>query len=280
MPNARGADVAQELATATKAAELDDATRGPLRDLILVLADTKRLLGMRYADWILGAPELEAGIACASMAQDEWGHGRLFYALLRDFGEDVGRLEHGRDAGDYRSMELLDRAPESWPELVALNAFADMALTLQLEALTGSAYAPLRQRVEKVLDEERFHGAHGVAWFRRIAQSSDAARDALREAAERMVPSLLLWFGPDDGATRALRDGGIVGAAGSDLRTRFLERVAPLLALADAGPGTAAVEPDFADFDAARRRSGDGGGPDAETITQVRGDRNRAFLMD
>ena len=64
-------------------------------DAAASVADSKRLLGMRYANWILGAPELEAGIACASMAQDEWGHCRLLYALLRDFGDDVDALEHG-----------------------------------------------------------------------------------------------------------------------------------------------------------------------------------------
>jgi ring-1,2-phenylacetyl-CoA epoxidase subunit PaaC len=271
--------VAQDLATATKAADLDDAVRPAVRDLILVLADTKRLLGTRYADWILGAPELEAGIACASMAQDEWGHGRLLYALLRDFGDDVDRLEHAREPAEYRSMEVLDRAPESWPELVALNAFADTALTLQLEALTTSSYAPLRQRVEKLLDEERFHAAHGVAWFRRMAKSSAAAQEALRQATVRMVPSLLAWFGPDEGAARALREAGIVSAAGSDLRTRFLERVSELLVSTGADIEASVVEPEFGDFDEARRRSG-GGAPDDVTISRVRGDRNRTFLMD
>ena len=46
-------------------AALPEAERASVRDLILALADRKRLLGMRYADWTLGAPELEAGIACA-----------------------------------------------------------------------------------------------------------------------------------------------------------------------------------------------------------------------
>jgi hypothetical protein len=34
----------------TKADQLPDAVRGAVRDLILVLADSKRLLGMRYAN--------------------------------------------------------------------------------------------------------------------------------------------------------------------------------------------------------------------------------------
>jgi ring-1,2-phenylacetyl-CoA epoxidase subunit PaaC len=271
--------VAGEIAVAAKAVDLDDTVRSATRDLILALADSKRLLGTRYADWILGAPELEAGIACASMAQDEWGHSRLLYALLKDFGDDVDRLEHGREPGEYRSMEVLDTAPESWPELVVLNAFADTALTLQLEALTGSSYVPLKQRVEKLLEEERFHGAHGVAWFRRIAKANDEARTALEQAASRFVPSLLAWFGPDHGTARTLRDAGVTVASGSDLRARFLERATPLLSLIDAAPGIAAVEPDFSNYDEVRRRSG-GGAPDAETIAKVRGDLNRAFLMD
>src|SRR5262249_10626304 len=135
------------------------------RDLILVLADTKRLLGTRYAEWILGAPELEAGIACASMAQDEWGHAGLLYALLRDFGDEPEQLEHEREASEYHSMEILDRPPYTWPELVVLNAFVDAALTVQLEALRESAHAPLKQRVGKLLDEETFHARHGAAWI-------------------------------------------------------------------------------------------------------------------
>src|SRR5512143_1644747 len=104
------------------AVELAESLRAAVRDLILCLADSKRLLGMRYAEWILGAPELEAGIACASMAQDEWGHARLLYALLKDFGDDVEQIEHGREPGAYCNLVCLDCAPATWPEFAALNA--------------------------------------------------------------------------------------------------------------------------------------------------------------
>src|SRR3954467_13207859 len=139
----------QAIVEAAKATDLAPETRTSVRDLLLVLADTKRILGMRYAEWILGAPELEAGIACASMTQDEWGHARLLYALLKDFGDDVDVVEHGRQPSQYANMQLLDHAPSSWPELVAINVLADGALSLQLEALGNSTYIPLRQRVQK-----------------------------------------------------------------------------------------------------------------------------------
>lgn len=257
--------------------ELGERERAAVRDLILVLADSKRLLGMRYADWTLGAPELEAGIACASMAQDEWGHARQLYALLRDFGDDSEQLEHGRDAHEYRSISLLDEAPVTWPDLVVLNALVDTALSIQFEALTASSYLPLRQRCEKLLDEERFHLAHGSAWFRRLAGASDRAREVTKDAAGRAVPVIMQWFGPESDRARALVDAGIVGETAGESRCRYMGRVGALLDLVGVSSGTDA--PDFGDFDEATRRS-PGASPDPNVIAQVRGDRNRAFLMD
>jgi ring-1,2-phenylacetyl-CoA epoxidase subunit PaaC len=261
-----------------KAADLPAHVRAPLRDLILVLADSKRLLGMRYANWILGAPALEAGIACASMAQDEWGHARLLYALLRDFGDDVDMLEHGRGPAGYRNIEALDVEPDTWPRLVVINALVDTALTVQLEALALSSYVPLRQRVQKLLEEEGFHTAHGVAWFRRLA-AAEAGRAALRADVGDVAPVMVRWFGPDTERARALQDASISSSAGSDLRSRFVTRVAPLIRLLGEPVGFISLEPDFSSFqETTRRRSGSA--PDERTIAQVRGDRNRAFLMD
>lgn len=248
-----------------------------VHDLILVLADSKRLLGMRYAEWILGAPELETGIACASMAQDEWGHGRLLYALLKEV-TDVDRLEHGREPHDYRNIEVLDHAPADWFDVVAINALVDQALTVQLEALTDSSYAPLKQRVAKLIEEERFHSAHGVAWLKRLAAAGDESRDRIRNAVTKTLAVTARWFGPDSDDARALVETGVAAEAGSALRQRYLERVRPLLQLLGVDGATCA-NPDFAGFDAAARRTA-GSFPDAATITRIRGDKNRMFLMD
>jgi ring-1,2-phenylacetyl-CoA epoxidase subunit PaaC len=259
-------------------AALTTDVRTAVRDLTLVLADSKRLLGTRYAGWMLGAPELEGGIALSSMAQDEWGHGRLLYALMKDFDEDPDALEHAREPAAYCSIEALDTAPDAWPALVAVNALVDGALTVQLEALRASRWLPLRQRVEKMLDEETFHTAHAAAWVRWHARTGEAARHALRAAVADIAPAVLRWFGPDGDRARLLVDAGVVDAAGSTLRERFIERLHPLLALADAADVLEA-SPDFAGFDEARRRTA-GTAPDEETIRRVRGDRNRAFRMD
>jgi ring-1,2-phenylacetyl-CoA epoxidase subunit PaaC len=250
-----------------------------VHDLILVLADSKRLLGMRYAEWILGAPALEAGIACASMAQDEWGHGRLLYALLKEFGADVDGLEHGRDAHQYRNLELLDETPGTWPDLVVINALVDGALTVQLEALRESSHLPLRQRVGKILDEEEFHAAHGAAWLKRIVSASPEGRGMVKAALGRVLPVILRWFGPDSARARALVDGRVVNAIGSELRSRYTDRIAPLLATAGEPASADNMKLDFSGFDEQTRRSHNRG-PDAATIARIRGDKNRAFLMD
>ncbi|MDX1673242.1 MAG: Phenylacetic acid catabolic protein [Longimicrobiales bacterium] len=258
----------------TDATELGADAEAAVRDLILVLADTKRLLGYRYAEWMLGAPELETGIACSSMAQDEWGHARLLYALMKGFDEDPEALEHAREPAEYRSMEVLDASAGTWPEAVALMALADVAVTTQFEALRSSSYDPIRQRVEKVVEEERFHAAHGAAWFQRLAEGTDASRSALRDAVSDLLPPVLAWFGPDSERAGVLEEAGVAIETGSALRSAFLERVSDRLARVGVEP----EDPFFDGFDEARRRGP--GGPDEETIRRIRGDRNRAFLMD
>ena len=268
--------------------ELPEAVREPLADLLLLLADSKRLLGMRYADWILGAPALEAGIACSAMAQDEWGHGRIFYAMLRDFGRDPDRLEHGREPGEYRNCELLDREPEGWPELLALNVLLDTALTVQFAAMRESRFQPVHHKVSKLLEEERFHFAHGEGWTARLASTEDGRR-RLADAFPPAWETCLRWFGREEDAVNGpLVEAGIVDAGPDELRRRWLRRVGPVvegagLGLAEAGDGdewTTSTAPDWEGWRPEARRPAGAPGPDARTVERVRGDRNRPLLMD
>ena len=258
------------------AADVEPELGRAVRDLILALADSKRILGIRYADWVLGAPELEATIAASSLAQDEWGHSRLLYALLKDFGDDPGHIEHGREPAEYRSLEALDQPLDTWPELVVINAVADTALTTQLEALTHSRYAPLRQRVRKQLEEERFHFGHGAAWVRRLGRAGEGTRTALKEALAVYWPPVLHWFGPDDYGAE-LKEAGFAAATGGELRKRLVERLNPVLE--ESGAEAPSIELDFSSWDPTSRRANPSG-PDADAVARARGDRNREFLMD
>ena len=261
------------------AAEVPEALREPIGRLLLSLADNKRLLGMRYSEWILGAPTLEAGIACSAMAQDEWGHGRILYAMLKDFGYEPGTLEHQREPGEYLNSELLDMPPDDWPTMLALNALLDTALTIQCEALTESRFAPLHYKVRKLLDEERFHFDHARGWTARLA-GADAGREALAEVFATATESCLRWFGSVGGEIGAeLAAEGVVDGDPDTLRARWLTRVGPMLEQVGLTASDRLYTLDWSDWDDGRRRSGSGG-PDSETLARVRGDKNRAMLMD
>ena len=271
-----------------RAAALPDDVRIPLRHLILTLADSKRVLGLRYSDRMLGAPTLEAGISASSMAQDEWGHGRLTYALLSEFGDDPKALEHERPAGEYRSAPVLDRGFTSWSDLVAAALLTDTAFSVQYGAFVDGRYAPVHNRVQKMLDEERFHFQYAAGWARRIAAVPDL-RGELQGAMARALPEALRWLGRDDDAgTRLLVREGIVREEPSALRVRFLARVAPVLEeigmaeelglVRDGGEWTFTRPLDWSGWDGATRRAG--GSLDEETAARARGDLNRAMLLD
>jgi phenylacetate-CoA oxygenase PaaI subunit len=262
------------------AGDVPEDLQKPLGSLLLSLADNKRLLGMRYSEWILGAPTLEAGIACSAMAQDEWGHGRILYAMLKDFGDNPGALEHEREAGEYVASELLDDAAGEWPVLLALNALLDTAISVQCAALAESRYTPLQFKMGKLLDEERFHFEHARGWTSRLAET-DAGRSALGAAYASALEPCLRWFGRSEGEVWAvLADEGAIDGSPDVQRGRWLERVGPLLdEVGVAVPAAAGAGLDWSAWDGTRRRAGEGG-PDSETLARVRGDKNRAMLMD
>lgn len=268
-----------------KAAQLPGDVRQPLRDLILALADSKRILGLRYSDRMLGSPTLEAGIAASSMAQDEWGHARLTYALLGELGDDPKALEHARSAAEYRSMPALDADLNAWSGMTAAALLLDTALATQYGALLNSRYVPVHNRVQKLLDEERFHFQYAAAWAKRVALVPEL-RGGLQAELARYLPEALTWLGRDESAARLLEE-GIVLEGPSALRARFLARVGPVLeacGVAEAlgvtrtGDGWSAAAPEWSGWDDAARRAG--GSLDEATAARARGDLNRALLMD
>src|SRR2546428_8667571 len=95
------------------------AGRGQLSlySLVKSLADNKQLLGMRYAEWCIAAPSLEADIAAAAMGIDEIGHSRVLYGSLRELGTDDGPEE-----GDYSNVPSLDRSWTDCTKFVAAIA--------------------------------------------------------------------------------------------------------------------------------------------------------------
>ncbi len=244
-----------------------------LRRLILGLADSKRLMGIRYSDWLLGAPSLETGIACSSMAQDEWGHARLLYAMLKELDEDPTPVEYDRSDEEYTSVDALDEGSEDWAGLIVSSAVVDEALRVRLEAFAESDFALARSRVPKMLAEEELHRDFGRAWFKRLAEGDDDSRAAVRRQTEAVLPRTLAWLVCDDEVGQALVAEGMSPPAAA-VRARYEERMAPLLSLLS----LAMPEPDTAGWDSVRGRGP--GHPVGDALERARGDRNRSLLVE
>lgn len=197
------------------------------------LADNKQAIGRRYAYWCNGAPALEAAVAAAAMTQDELGHARTLYPLLEDFTqaeEDPWQVEPMTRTLRYH-LATLDQDFAGWCDFVATNFLVDSALTTLFEAAQQSSYEPLRQRARKVVQEERMHFVHGEGWVRRLARTGGAVRATLVASLQRYWEETLCWFGPaDDPPLLHLLQEGVIDASPDQLRSRYLQKIMPVVA--------------------------------------------------
>jgi ring-1,2-phenylacetyl-CoA epoxidase subunit PaaC len=206
----------------TEAATVDIGTaeREALGRLIGSLADNKAALGRRYGEWAVSAPTLESAVAAAAMAQDELGHARATYPLLKQLGVAVREDEERLELGDCLPL-LADELP-SWPTFVAVNLVIDGMLTAFVRASQDSAFVPLAQRARKILQEEGSHAVHARAWARRLARD-DAHREEFAAELRRAWEQASTW--PDDPGFAALTAGGYVIGTPDSLREDVLDLV-------------------------------------------------------
>ena len=136
------------------AEEMREGLQTAVLQWILAVADTKHRLGMQFSHWVTGTPALEAAVGSAAITQDELGHARSLYGLLRHYPgapEGVG-AENDLEARDvyYTPAVLLPRW-ESWLQVVAINVVLDHALQIVIGQTKGSAFQPLAGRTAKIL---------------------------------------------------------------------------------------------------------------------------------
>lgn len=213
-------------ASAERDAVADTAGGRALAPLVAALADDKAALGRRYGEWAVSAPTLESAVAAAAMAQDELGHARATYPLLRQLG-----AQGDEDEQRAPRLALLEHELPDWESFVAANLVLDGALTAFVEACEGSAFEPLAQRARKILQEEHSHRAHARAWTRRLA-GDERRREPLTRALARSWEQAARWLGPDDeGSAAAVADGLLARGPGA-LRERLRADLGALLATA------------------------------------------------
>lgn len=226
-----------------------DPGQACLASLVASLADNKAALGRRYAEWAISAPTLESAVAVAAMAQDELGHARSTYPVLKGLGAEAG--DESLD-GCTRRLAPLDDELLDWPSLIGANLVIDGLFTEFLGVCTESSVTALAQRARKILQEETAHRAHAEAWARRLCRGEE--RNLLVTRIELMWEHAGRWVGPDDDpGFRAAHAAGMIDATPGEIRKGVRDWLVELLA----GEGlqvTLAEPSDWSRWEADRRR--------------------------
>jgi ring-1,2-phenylacetyl-CoA epoxidase subunit PaaC len=211
---------------------------------------------MRYAEWCIAAPTLEADIAAAAMGLDDIGHSRVLYGSLRELGVPDGAAD---ETATYANVPYLDRPWTEWAEFVAANAVLDNAFTLMIEALASGNVEVLRSRLRKMLQEERYHSLHGRSWMHEVKAGAALDR-AWQESVE--------WIGPENGDVDELHREGRLAHGVRDLRRMLEERV-------DRPAPQAAIE--WGTWEPIRRRT-QTGGIDQATLDMLQGLAEKRYM--
>ncbi|MFQ5399253.1 MAG: Phenylacetic acid catabolic protein [Anaerolineae bacterium] len=240
--------------------DLDAATADALLRWGLALADTKHRIGMRTSEWVNGTPALEAAVGASALTQDELGHARSYFSMLRQFPgapEAIG-FENDLAARDvYYNPRVLNTPWASWLDVIAVNVLLDRALHIAVAATSTSTYAPLRQRAAKVVQEEDYHRIFGDSWLARLAAREDALPQRLQDSLNRFWGTAVAWFGPpddaisDDAISARLYDAGILNATPAQMRARWEDQVTALLSKNNLTPPD--MKPDWSNWHPAHR---------------------------
>ncbi len=256
--------------------------------LLIALADTKMLLGFHYGEWTFGTPALEACIAACSMSQDEFGHLRLFHACLNtQFQDDPKFLIEQRPLAQFANAPSLDHPLAQWSDFVAVNLLTDGVLTVVLTALQRSAFEPVANFIDKMVEEEKHHLRNAQGWFHTLATRNTETKAALEESCRRVFPATLEWFGPaDHEMMRTLEHDRIINIPWQELEQHFLDWIGPLAAAQQVAIGLQqngkhwhrGVSLDFKNWNYKTRRC-TASQPEEKLMYHLKGSKNAMFKL-
>ena len=151
-------------------------TNTTLISRLLAFADDELILAHRNSEWVGHAPILEEDIALANITQDELGHAKLFYDLIKELNNsDPDQLVYQRDAKHYRSTQMVELPKGDWAFTMIRQFLFDAYEVLLYQGLSKSSYQPLADATNKMLREDKFHLQHSKLWLERLGLGSKEA---------------------------------------------------------------------------------------------------------
>jgi ring-1,2-phenylacetyl-CoA epoxidase subunit PaaC len=210
-------------------AAVDPGLQAALDGLLLSMADDEFVIGFSDSEWTGIAPILEEDVAMSSLAQDELGHARALYELLAEVradGQTADAIAYDREPAEYRHARLLDHGRGDWAMTIARRYIYDTADGARLEGLATSSFAPLRELVDKIRREERYHVMHATTWVERLARREGEPRDRLLASLAELAPDAATVFTPLADEAR-LVEAGVIAAPMAELEARWRATITP-----------------------------------------------------
>jgi len=241
------------------------------RSLLLSISDSKLLLGYHFGEWTFRTPTLESGIATCNFAQDELGHVRLLHGLLKNsMGESDKTLVHDRNADDYLSVRSLNSDIPNWLELISLSAVIDTGLTILLNSMSDSSFRPLRDRVGKILQEEKFHTDYTNAWIMSLTNESDERSESVSDIFRKTMPVYAEWLNSLD--TSGLLEAEIQNKSNDKILKETIDTLDALAAKAGLSPPNTLEFSSEPDADLPLH-------PEEDIIYSIRGEKNEVYRV-
>ncbi|MGH2541602.1 MAG: Phenylacetic acid catabolic protein [Ardenticatenaceae bacterium] len=217
----------------TKAFSIEnDQALAALVNLIAVLADNEYFYGLRISGWAMSAPMLEAGVACAAVAQEKLGHCRALYPLLEElpWPNPPAPLQREQDRERRYCVSFLDEPFPTWSHVVATLALIGPALNTLAAPLANSSYTALARRVRRILEEEK----QLTIWYSeslvRDLVAAPQGREMLQQRVDELWVEMLCWFGPpNEAGVEALKRENLLSMSNEEMRQSYLDKVVPLL---------------------------------------------------
>jgi len=156
---------------------------------LLHMADDELILAHRDSEWTGHAPILEEDIAFANIAQDEMGHGLIWYEIRQSLtGEDPDRLVFFRKPAEFRNVQLVELPKGDWAFSMVRQWMFDTWESVHLEALEHSQFAPVADAARKIRREETYHLRHTRAWVRRLGLGTEESNRRMQAAVNELWP--------------------------------------------------------------------------------------------
>ncbi|MBK5010080.1 2-phenylacetyl-CoA epoxidase subunit A [Pseudomonas sp. S60] len=186
-------------------------------------------------NWVTRAPSLKRKLQLMAKIQDEAGHGLYLYSAMETLGADRDDEIAKLHSGKAKYSSIFNYPTLSWADMGAVGWLVDGAAIVNQVVLQRTSYGPYARAMVRICKEESFHQRQGYEiLLTMMRQGTQAQRDMVQDAINRLWWPALMMFGPSDEHSPNSAQSmawKIKRQTNDELRQRFIDQTVPQLEL-------------------------------------------------